>query len=309
MAIPELKLDEVAGGFLAIGNFDGVHRGHQKMVQLLHQRATAMRVAAVAMTFDPPPAAILRPDARPPSLTTISHRVELLKSYGADQVVVWPTTRDLLQLSPREFFDEVVVRRLQVCGLVEGPNFHFGRDRAGDVETLREFCGEANLDLQVVEPVMVDGELVSSSRIRQRLLEGDVDAAVRMLGHPYRLSGLVCHGAGRGDSLGFPTANLTQPQTLVPAPGVYAGVAVLDSRECPAAVSIGGNPTFDEQACKIEVHVCDWSGDLYGVILSVDLLARIRDLCAFASPSDLKQQIEQDIAVVRARCSARQTTR
>ena len=284
---------------MAIGNFDGVHRGHQRMVEVLTDRATAAGVPSVAMTFDPPPVALLRPDRVPPSLTTTKRRAELLKSYGVDKVLVWPTSRALLKLTPREFFDQIILGQLQATGLVEGPNFFFGRDRAGNVETLAEYCDQAGLTFEVVQPVTDSEELVSSSRVRQLVSAGDLTAAVEMLGHAYRVTGDVSHGAGRGKSIGFPTANLVDIATLVPADGVYAGFCRTGEQEYAAAVNIGPNPTFADGKQKVEAHLLDYSGDLYSKSLDVDLLSRIRSVQTFETPAELQEQIRKDAQSAR----------
>ena len=290
---------------MAIGNFDGVHRGHQRMIEILTSRARAAGVPSVAMTFDPPPVALLRPDLAPPCLTTISRRTELLKHYGVDEVLVWPTTRELLNLTPREFFDQVIVERLQASGLVEGPNFFFGRNRSGNVQLLAEFCDEANLHFEVVQPVTDGNEMFSSSRVRGLVSGGELASASDMLGHPYRISGTVATGAGRGRTLGFPTANLVDVTTLVPADGVYAGFCDIDGQEYSAAINVGKNPTFADGAVKIEVHLLDFTGDLYGTSLDVDLLDRIRSVQAFESADALQTQIRKDIESTREICAAR----
>ena len=302
------NLEACRGGVIAIGNFDGVHLGHQRMISVLKARAEEASVPAVAMTFDPPPVALLRPDKVPPSLTTISHRTELLKRYGMDEVLIWPTSTELLNLTPREFFDEVILNQLRAVGMVEGPNFFFGKDRAGDVQTLAEFCSQSGLSLEIVRPV-VDGEsLVSSSRVRKLIGSNGLDEAVEMLGHPYRLTGLVGHGASRGRTIGFPTANLTEIRTLVPSEGVYAGLCEIEGRECSVAVNIGQNPTFNDDVAKVEAHVIDWDGDLYGAQLAVDLLSRIRAVQTFESAGELQQQIEKDVESARRACERFQSS-
>lgn len=292
-------IDDDRGGYVSIGNFDGVHRGHQAMLAQLRQRAEAARVPAVVLTFDPHPSVLLRPEATPPLITTLAHRAELLAEYGADFVIALPVDRAFLQITAEQFFREIVLDRLHAKGLVEGPNFFFGHNRAGNVTMLKHFCASANLTLDVVSPVTVGEQLVSSSVIRSLLQDGDLNDAVELLGHPYRLTGTVTAGAKRGRTIGCPTANLTQIMTVIPGHGVYAGKVDVDRIAYRAAVNIGPNPTFGESMSKIEVHLLDFQGDLYGKSLSVDLHHRIRDVRKFESVDELKRQLADDLAAVR----------
>ena len=287
---------ECRGGWLAIGNFDGVHRGHAALVTRLRQRAEKDDTVAVAVTFDPHPLAVLRPQQFQPTLTTIQDRADYLHARGADHVVIIETDRSLLDLEARPFFDRVVVGSLAARGLVEGPNFGFGKDRRGTVDTLAAFCAEAGLDLDIVPPVHMDGGIVSSSRIRQALCRGDLTAARRWLGHAYRLRGVVVPGHRRGQSIGFPTANLDRVTTLIPGDGVYAVRVTAAGATFAGAANVGPNPTFGETTRKIEVHVIGFQGDLLGQELVLDFVERIRDTKRFASVDELRQQIREDVA-------------
>lgn len=293
-------LRDCRGGFVSIGNFDGVHRGHQQMVGRLVEQARNAAAPAVVLTFDPHPIRLLAPDRAPPLLTTLEEKSRLLAGCGVDCLIVYPTDRELLQLSPRAFFDNILRDALQAKGLVEGPNFCFGRGRAGTVETLREYCAVAGMSIEIVTPVSAGDQLVSSSAIRSDLAAGEFDRARTMLGHPYRLTGVVVRGAGRGRRLGFGTANLSDIRVLLPMGGVYAGRSRVAGVDYAAAVHIGPNPTFGEAAQKVEVHLIDFAGvDLYGEELSVDLLARVRGTQSFATVEALRAQLTEDIAAVR----------
>lgn len=287
-------------GYVSIGNFDGVHCGHQAMLTALVQRARLADVPAVALTFDPHPIELLRPEAIPPRLTTIAHRAELLQRYGVDCVIVLPTTQRFLTMTAEDFFHTIVRTELQARGMVEGPNFFFGRNRSGSVTVLRGFCAASGLTLDIIQPVIVDEQLVSSSVIRSLIEAGDLTESVRLLGHPYRVSGMVVRGAERGRGLGFPTANLSQFANLVPGNGVYAATVGIGGTTYSAAVNIGPNPTFAESRQKVEVHLLDFSGDLYGATLDVDFLRRIRDVQQFASVEDLLARLRQDVSLVRS---------
>lgn len=287
------------GGAVAIGNFDGVHRGHARIVERLRANAQAVGGPAVVFTFDPHPAMILRPEAAPQPLTWIDRKAELLADLGVDAMIACQTDEALLALTPEEFFTRIVLGRLDAKALVEGPNFAFGRGRRGTIELLRSLSDQARVALEVVEPIWDGGEIVSSSRVRRLVAAGEVGEAARLLTAPYRIRGLVTHGAGRGAKLGFPTANLAGVDTLLPAIGVYAGAVIFAGKRFAAAINIGPNPTFGEQAVKLEVHLLDYSGPLYGQTLEVDFLARLRDIRPFPGVEALRAQLTEDVAQAR----------
>jgi riboflavin kinase / FMN adenylyltransferase len=287
-------------GFVSIGNFDGVHLGHQRMIAALVGHARRASCPSVVLTFDPPPLTLLRPDQTTPRLCTTERKAELLTELGVDCLLVYPTNLRLLNLAPREFFDAILVRELAVKGVVEGPNFCFGKDRAGTADTLREYCTAAGIELEIVEAVTVDGRLVSSSGIRRLIRSGALAEAAGMLGRPYRISGVVARGAARGLNLGFPTANLSECASLLPGEGVYAGLGLVRNQVYSAAIHIGPNPTFADQQQKTEIHLIDYSGgNLYGETLSVDFLDRLRDTMHFNSAEALKEQLSHDVAAAR----------
>lgn len=287
---------------LSIGNFDGVHRGHQAILETLVTHARAESVPAAVLTFEPHPTALLQPDRLPPRLTTADQRAALMEQLGVDFLIEYPTDWPLLRLSPLEFFEQIVVRQCQARGLVEGPNFFFGKGRSGNVETLRQFCEETRRRLIVVPPTERAGRLVSSSLIRQLLAAGDIHQASELLGRRYSVSGLVVPGARRGRTLGFPTANLEKIGTMLPEAGVYAAWGRLPAGDFPAAVNIGSNPTFAEGAFKVEAHLIGFTGELYGQNLELEFIDRLRDLRPFGSVQELQHQIEKDVAETVARC-------
>jgi riboflavin kinase/FMN adenylyltransferase len=299
---PETTLPETCQrGAVTVGNFDGVHRGHQHLLGELAARARELGGPAVALTFDPHPLQILRPLQFPPLLTTVPDRAELMQRHGATEVVVLRTTPELLRRSAREFFDGILLEKLRPLVVVPGFNFHYGRNREGSVELLAAQCREARIDFGQVRPLEMDGQPVSSSRIRAELLRGDVRQAAGLLGRPYRLRGTVEVGQRRGRVLGFPTANLADVATVVPANGVYAVWAWIDGRAWPAAANVGPNPTFGEEARKIEAHVIGFSGDLYGQAMAVDFVERLRDTRPFAGVAELQEQLRQDVEQARHR--------
>jgi riboflavin kinase/FMN adenylyltransferase len=289
----------LGGGAVTIGNFDGVHLGHARLVERLQVMARNIGGPAVVLTFDPHPAWILHPEAAPQPLVWNERKVEILAELGVDAVVIHAVDVPFLEMESREFFDRIVLGRLGAKALVEGANFFFGHNRSGTIDVLRQFCTAASVRLEVPPPVNVDGQVVSSSRIRSAIVRGGVDEARRMLGRPYRVRGTVVRGAGRGAKLGYPTANLNQIDTLLPPVGIYAGRAWVDSTAHPAAICLGPNPTFDESILKVEVYLMDFHGDLYDRPLQVDFLARLRDIKKFASVEELIDQMAQDVAQSR----------
>jgi len=288
--------EECRGGAVAIGNFDGVHVGHAAIVRRLVARARQARGPAVVLTFDPPPARLLRGDQAPLPLTGVERKARLLAELGVDAVIAYPTDDALLRLDAQQFFHRIVRDRLDARALVEGPNFFFGRGRQGNVEVLAELCNASGLVLEVVEPVVVDGQMVSSSRIRALISQGRMEEARRMLTRPYRVRGIVIHGAGRGARLGYPTANLSSIETLLPGEGIFAGRAQVDGRLWPAAMSVGPNPTFGEQNRKVEAFLIGFQGDLYDRQLEVDFLTRLRDIERFDSVESLLAEMSRDVA-------------
>ncbi|MEQ8787329.1 MAG: bifunctional riboflavin kinase/FAD synthetase [Pirellulaceae bacterium] len=290
---------ELLRGAVSIGNFDGVHRGHARIVERLIAKAREVNGPAVVFTFDPHPVRLLRPEAAPPPLTWTERKAELLVELGVDSMIAFPTDEALLALEAEEFFRDIVREKLDARAMVEGPNFHFGRGRRGDIASLTDLCRQADIALEIVEPLMCGERYVSSSRVRECVAAGEVRQAADMLTRPYRIRGLVTHGARRGSQIGFPTANIDAVDTLTPADGVYACRAIVDKRTWPAAVNIGPNPTFAENARKIEAHLLDFSGSLYGQPLEVEFLQRLRGVQAFDSVEQLKKQLADDIETTR----------
>lgn len=287
------------GGAISIGNFDGVHRGHASLLGRLRAMADRLNGPAIAVTFDPSPAAILRPEMAPVQLTTIARRAELIKQCGVDHVFVCETNREMLGQSPEQFFSSLVMSQLGAKGMVEGPNFYFGKSRAGDTRLLGQLCRGRGIELEIVSPHSDSAGTVSSTRVRELLKQGEVDQANQLLTQPYRLEGKVVKGSARGREIGFPTANLDEVTTLIPGFGVYACHATLASgQRLRAATHIGPNPTFDEKSAKIEVHLIDFDGDLYGHSLQIDFCSRVRGVIKFDSMNALSLQLRQDIAAI-----------
>ena len=286
---------------VAIGNFDGVHLGHQE----LFARATALaRQAggeAVALTFDPHPARFFNPELCPPLITREQRKLELMERAGLDAVVVEPFNADLASLSPREFAERVLAHQLGARNVVVGEGFIFGRKRAGNLEALRRLGEELGFVAHGVVPVRAESIVVSSTKIRNFLFTGKVCGAATLLGREYELSGEVVKGKGRGRQIGIPTANVAGDAEILPKRGVYAGRAMLPGGGLKdAVINIGTNPTFEKAAVlSFEVHILDFSEDLYGQELGVRFTRRLRDEKKFSSVDELLEAIRQDIEAAR----------
>lgn len=310
-------------GAVSIGNFDGVHRGHAQLINCLRKWADQIDGPAIVFTFDPHPVRILRPDETPPPLTWTERKADLLSALGVNALIAYPATPQLLEMTHDQFFAEIIVKRLQARAIVEGPNFLFGKNRLGNTAELGRLCKQNQIELEIVEPIVLGGNptdasepagaatkesMVSSSRIREAIRLGDIEEASQMLTRPYRIRGMVTHGAGRGAQLGFPTANLEAVDTLIPGRGVYAGAAFVDSEPFAAAIHVGANPTFEESNPKLEVHLLNFQRSLYGQVLEVEFHSRLRDVTRFESPEQLKRQIETDIESLRQWWQSRRTS-
>ena len=291
-----------------IGEFDGVHRGHQRVVERAREIAHHRQLPVVAITFDPHPDEVIRPGSHPPLLTTARRRSELLAALGADAVFVLPFNLEFSRLSPDEFVRVVLSERLHAAAVVVGENFRFGHKATGDVPMLAQLGEKYDFTAEGVPLLVADGLTISSSYVREQLAAGDVATAARALGRPHRVEGVVVRGHMRGRGLGFPTANLeTAPHTATPADGVYAGwLASLDldgteTARWPAAISVGTNPTFGIGDRTVEAYALDRDDlDLYGVHAAIDFTARLRGTERFDSVQALITQMHADVAQARA---------
>lgn len=305
------SLDEVPGTLgrtvVTVGNFDGVHLGHQHVVRRAREVAHELAdLPVVAVTFDPHPFAVLRPEHAPPTLTTIETRAALLESAGVDDVLVVPFTRDVAAWSPERFVTEILVEALQARAVVVGANFRFGAKASGDVATLTRLGRVHDFS---AEGIALDGgpQVWSSTYVRNCLAAGDVEGAAQALGHPFTVHGEVVKGDQRGRELGYPTANVpTTDMRAAPADGVYAGwLRRLDDPRgtlLPAAISVGTNPTFDgERERRVESYVLDRDDlELYGVEVEVSFVGRIRGMLRFDSVEELVETMHRDVERSRA---------
>ncbi|GAA2738529.1 bifunctional riboflavin kinase/FAD synthetase [Actinocorallia aurantiaca] len=302
-------LDEVPRDWgrsvVTIGVFDGVHRGHQKVIGRAAELAAELGLPCVVVTFDPHPDEVVRPGSHPPLLSSGVRRPELLAEVGADAIMVLPFTLELSRMGPDEFVQSILVDRLHAARVIVGEDFRFGHRAKGDIALLREL-GEKYDFLAEGVPLVADGDTISSTAIRARLAEGAVEEAAHLLGRPHRVEGIVVRGHQRGRALGFPTANVESlPHTAVPADGVYAGYLVCDSErypdQCwPAAISVGTNPTFEAVVRTVEAYALDRDDlDLYGEHVSVDFVSRIRGMVKFESIEDLIAEMRRDVERAR----------
>jgi riboflavin kinase / FMN adenylyltransferase len=292
------EASELAGCALALGNFDGVHVGHQALFRV----AGSLGVPA-ALTFEPHPGKVLQPELAPKLITTLSRKLELFSAHGLQAALVMPFTRAYAATSA-ETFEASLLDGLRAAHLVVGQDFTYGAKRLGTVASLVRAAAARSARVHVVEPVTVEGVVASSSRIREYLLEGRVSAAQALLGRPFDLDGVVVRGAGRGRSLGWPTANVETNAEIRPGSGVYAVRVRLGASETApwrgGAANVGSRPTFGGHDVSVEVHVLDWSGDLYGQELRVQFLERLRPEQRFGSAPELSAQIGRDVEAARA---------
>jgi riboflavin kinase/FMN adenylyltransferase len=281
---------------VTIGNFDGVHLGHQAILEKTVADARARNGTALVLSFDPHPSRILAPERAPRLLTTLNQKLALLEAAGVDLVLITPFTLEFSRLSPQAFIEQIIHLRLKAAAVCTGANFRFGHRQAGDVALLVEQGKQLGFEVHLVEPVTIRGQVASSSVIRRMVSEGDVRAAPGLLGRPYSLTGAVQRGAGRGRELGFPTLNFIPEQECLPPHGVYVTETLIEGRAHPSATNLGVRPTFDAGRLVVESHLLDFSGDVQPPRLEVLFLERLRDEKKFPSPEALKAQIASDVA-------------
>ena len=285
---------------LALGNFDGLHRGHRKILDRLQRVAGERRASSVVMTFDPHPPRVVRPDKAPPLLMTKAQKLEALAQAGIDGAAIVRFTHEVSQWDPETFVRTVLVEWLRVSEVWVGANFLFGRDRSGNFSLLRTLGARYGFKAEKIDPVRYKDFVVSSTRVRRLITEARVDEAAALLGHPYVIDGVVIRGAQRGRTMGFPTANLCSDNELLPPHGVYATNAILDGIVMPSVTNIGTRPTVDSSGqTSVETHIFDLDRDLYGATLRLAFIQRLRDERAFDSLDLLKSQIAADCARAR----------
>ena len=295
--LPATRID---AAWITIGSYDGLHRGHQKVLERVLAGARRGRDATALVTFDPHPRCVLAPDTCPPTLTTVDEKAELLSQLGVDHLVVLPFNRKLSLLSAVEFMDRLV-ERVPLGGLVVGHDFALGHDRQGNRDFLARYGRAHGFEVDAIQPFSLEGQVVSSSIIRTLLLEGNVAHAARLLGRQYSISSYIEHGTGTGSRIGYPTANFAvTPNKLVPRTGVYAVWVDFDGHSYQGAMNVGYRPTFGENRLTVEAFILDFEGDIYHQDLRARFVQRIRAEKKFESVDALVAQISHDVGRARS---------
>lgn len=293
------------GTVLTLGVFDGLHLGHQRIMKTVVERAEAVVAVSTAITFDPHPRSVLHPEQAPPMLQTLDQRLANLEHLGIEQTIVIRFDKEFAAQDAGIFLRDVVFERLQAREVYLGKGFAFGRDRGGNIELLRSMSRELGFLADEVDEVTLRGQRISSSLIRSLLADGRVNLARRMLGRPYGVEGQIVRGYQRGRTIGFPTANLKPRNRVIPRYGVYATAVLIGGEWRRGITNVGIRPTFeDEDFPSIETHIFDFDADLYGEVLRVRFLHRIRDERKFGGIEELKSQIERDVRVANRYFSA-----
>ena len=282
---------------LTLGVFDGLHLGHQQIMQTVVERARLLGAVPTAITFDPHPRAVLSPDNAPPMLQTLDQRLGAFEVLGIEQAIIIGFNREFAANSAEDFLRDVIFKRLKAQEVYLGKGFAFGKNRAGNIDLLRQISQELGFFADEVDEVTLRGQRISSSRIRQLLLGGNINLARAMLGRPYGIEGRVVHGFERGRTIGFPTANLQTVNRVIPRRGVYVTATLIDGKWRRSISNVGVRPTFDDKGePSIETYILDWTGDLYGDVIRVRFLHRVRDERKFSSIDELKAQIQKDLS-------------
>ncbi|MEI6315563.1 MAG: bifunctional riboflavin kinase/FAD synthetase [Syntrophus sp. (in: bacteria)] len=296
--------EELTGSYLTIGNFDGVHRGHQYLFHHLVNQARNAERKAVVLTFDPHPKMVLHPDRRPFYLiTSIEEKIRLIEARGVDGLIIIPFNLAFAKTTAREFVCDLLWGKLRIKKILIGHDYTFGKGKEGNEAFLVAQGRKLGFDVEVMGAFQVDETIISSTRVRNAILDGNVKAAAAWLGRPYNLVGMVVPGHNRGAGLGFPTANIEPEKELVPARGVYAAWARIDDKTYGSVLNIGMNPTFDDNKMSIEVHLLDFRGDIYGKTLEILFMEKLRDEKKFSGPAELIVQIRKDVEQARTQLS------
>ena len=287
--------ETLQGGAISIGKFDGMHLGHSLIVHRLKSHAHQRQIPTILVTFDPLPIVLLQKNADLKPICTLERKIELIRNFNMDAVVVIPTTHELLQQSAETFFYKTIQNQFRAKMIVEGSNFSFGRDRIGTPDVIRLYGQWTGIEVDIVSPLQIGEERVSSSGVRRLIQGGQIERVNELIPLPYRMIGTVVVGEKRGRTLGFPTANLEKIKTILPKQGIYTTIAWIEGKRYGSTTHIGANPTFDSSTPKIEVFIHDFAGDLYGKQVEVDFLAFLREVIRFDSVEALVRQMHEDV--------------
>jgi len=292
--IDQLKIPFV-NPVITLGNFDGVHLGHQQIFEKLKDEARKIHGEAIVITFEPHPLKVLSPDYFLPLLTPFRKKMMLIEKSGIERVLCIEFSLAFAEISPPEFVRDILVEKVNAKKIIVGYNYHFGKGKSGDVEILKNICKLFNIGVEVMEALTIDHTIVSSSKIRELIRGGEVEKALKLLGRDYLIMGRVVEGSKRGHTLGFPTANLEISDELYPKAGVYAVEVIWENQPFKGLANVGFKPTFDTKAFSLEVYILNFDQEIYGEEIQINFKKRIRDEIRFDSPAHLIDQIRKDI--------------
>jgi riboflavin kinase/FMN adenylyltransferase len=301
LLITDLK--EIATPFtrsvITLGNFDGLHLGHQELIRKVIRRAKETGARSIVVTFRPHPLKILAPEKCPPLISIYEEKIKLFEKLGIDVLVKIPFTLEFAKMSPEDFVQDILCGMLGAKEIFVGFNYRFGKGRKGNIATLKALGERLGFTVREVQQVSLHGEVISSTKIRHLLREGEVEHAAQLLGRTYTITGIVVRGDGRGKELGFPTANIAPKHSIIPSHGVYAVRLFVRDRFYDGVANIGMRPTFDKNVLTVEVHVFDFNEDIYGEDISLYFIGKIRDEKKFGSAAELIHQIRADVGIAR----------
>ncbi len=298
--------DELNSSVIAMGSFDGIHLGHSKIISFLKEKAKKYGTPSVVLTYHPHPYIYFHPD-EPFLLTNREEKAILLYEKEVDYLVYLPFNPSIANLSPNQFVENVLIDKFSVSAVVVGVSHRFGHNRMGDHQILKKLGKEHGFDVNIIEPVVMDDVMITSTQIRKKIKFGDIETANLMLGHPYTITGLVKEGRRIGSNIGFPTINLDieQKNKLLPLRGVYGGIVEVNEERHFCMVNVGDNPTLNRKDFMVEAHILDFSGNLYGARVSIKFYFRIRDELKFSSMEKLKEQLLKDKETVKQKLKRR----
>lgn len=280
-----------------LGNFDGVHLGHQRLIRELLKQSKIKGIESAILTFEPHPTKILHPEKTDPLIMTLKQKENVIKSFGIDNLIFAPFTRDFSRINYKDFIKDVLIKKCRAKTIVVGFNYRFGSRGEGNAAILKEACAKEGIDTIIIPPVTYEGKIVSSSLIRSLIREGNVKKAGEFMDRPFSIEGTVVYGDARGRKLGFPTANVAySPDIVLPAHGVYATLVIWQGKTLKGVTNIGTKPTFNKSQTTLEAHIFNFNGQIYGQMLEVVFVEKIREEIRFDGPSELISQVKKDFA-------------